>query len=64
LHHEVFTDIIKNELCGKNINGMKWDDLILRFEWKVDIKSALINSGSESQGAVDLVMQMAAQYPC
>ena len=29
-----FIDHVQNELCGKNIVGMKWDDLILKVEWK------------------------------
>ena len=31
---QFFIDFVSNELCGKNITGLKWDDIILRIEWK------------------------------
>mmetsp|Transcript_18841 Transcript_18841/g.32183 ORF Transcript_18841/g.32183 Transcript_18841/m.32183 type:complete len:562 (-) Transcript_18841:652-2337(-) len=29
-----FIEIVRNELCDKDVRGMKWDDLIVRTEWK------------------------------
>jgi hypothetical protein len=43
-HADYFIDIIKNELIDHNITGMKWDDLILRCEWKWDIHLAIRQS--------------------
>mmetsp|Transcript_20905 Transcript_20905/g.32373 ORF Transcript_20905/g.32373 Transcript_20905/m.32373 type:complete len:256 (+) Transcript_20905:3182-3949(+) len=38
---EIFLGIVRDELCGKNVNGMKWDDLILRVEWKQQIRNGI-----------------------
>lgn len=31
---QFFLDFVKNELCGQDITGLKWDDVIVRVEWK------------------------------
>lgn len=31
---QFFMDFVKNELCGQDITGLKWDDVIVRVEWK------------------------------
>jgi len=31
---QFFMDFVKDELCGQDIAGLKWDDVIVRVEWK------------------------------
>lgn len=31
---QFFMDFVKHELCGQDITGLKWDDVIVRVEWK------------------------------
>ena len=31
---QFFLDFVKNELCGQDLAGLKWDDVIVRVEWK------------------------------
>jgi hypothetical protein len=30
----LFLDIVQIDIAGKVLKGMKWDDLIIRVEWK------------------------------
>ena len=36
-----FNDFIRNEVDGQNKKGVKWDDVILRVEWKWKVEKAL-----------------------
>ena len=36
-NHAFFIEFVKEELIDKNLVGMKWDDMILRIEWKFNI---------------------------
>jgi len=43
-HPEFFLDMVRNELVDKNIVGLKWDDLIVRCEWKFNLSEWLLES--------------------
>ena len=60
--HEFFNDFVKNEICDNYIIGMKWDDLILRVEWKWALYQAM-QSSKFDQTIKNFVMKMSAEYP-
>lgn len=31
---QFFIDFVKQELCGHDVRGLRWDDVIVRVEWK------------------------------
>ena len=33
-NQKLFVDFVQIDLAGKVLKGMKWDDLIIRVEWK------------------------------
>ena len=60
--HEFFNNFVKNEICEQNVNGMKWDDLILRVEWKWALYQDM-QSSKFDQTIKNFVMKMSAEYP-
>ena len=59
---QFFIDIIKDELCGQSLQGMKWDDLILRTEWKWSIIQGL-EQDSELDGIKEDVISLTVSHP-
>ena len=57
-----FIDHVQNELCGKNIVGMKWDDLILKVEWKHRTVQYIDEEVKDEQ-RVKFLKQMAIECP-
>lgn len=58
---DYFNDIIRNEVADQNKQGMKWDDVILRCEWKWKIQQALVTH-KQSDEVVKSVMKLTIQY--
>ena len=59
----LFVSVVKNELCDKNIKGLKWDDLIIRHEWKLSIKE-FIETQSLTDEKKKLIMELTENIPC
>lgn len=60
---ELFNSVVKNELCEKNIKGMKWDDLIIRHEWKYSIVKYL-EEHSLTEDKKKVVLTLTETIPC
>lgn len=61
-YFEFFIDYVKQELIDKKLTGIKWDDVILRVEWKWTIKDRLENS-EFNQTERAFIMQMTSIFP-
>jgi len=59
---QFFIDIVKNELCDKKIIGMKWDDLILKCEWKLNVVQ-YIEDDVTDEDRQKFLLNMAAALP-
>ena len=59
----VFVDIISKEPNGQSIKGIKWDDLIVRTEWKVALIS-FFDSEPRLQNFKEEFFTVLAVHPC
>lgn len=59
---DFFMDFVRDELVDHNLVGIKWDDVILRVEWKWSIKRYLDNSPYD-QTVRNFLLRMTAKYP-
>lgn len=55
-----FIEEAVNELAGRSKQGVKWDDFILRCEWKWAIEQAMVDNKCDDE-KVKTVMTMTAQ---
>jgi hypothetical protein len=59
-HTAFFINVVKEEICGQPVAiTMKWDDLIIRCEWKWTIEKVF----SSDQSHKDLIIDLTKTYP-
>lgn len=56
-----FKEFIESEIVG--CKGLKWDDLIVRFEWSLDINKN-VNKSSMSENHVDAYNRAYKMHKC
>lgn len=59
----MFLELVQKDLClpGKSLVGMKWDDLIIRSEWKKRIIDFL---NFDKLSGYEILVEMTTYYPC
>ena len=62
---QFFMDFVTHELCGKDITGLKWDDAIVRIEWKWNFCAWVDAQDDELYGpeAKDYLRKMTVDMP-
>jgi len=60
---EFFLEMVRNELIDKKIVGMKWDDLILRVEWKYNLMEWLKTSDFKEYARA-FIQKKSIDHPC
>ena len=58
---DLFCQVVINELCNKKLAGIKWDDLILRIEWKAQIVKYV---DSLSVKGAETIIDATVLFPC
>ena len=58
---DLFCQVVVNELCNKKLTGIKWDDLILRVEWKNQIINYV---DSLSVRGSSMIIDATVKHPC